>query len=151
MSLDDDLDTIETGLMQLHKTSFQHKGWENLIQEAGVNLDRPAAALLKVLLVVDKPCKILDVAQYLGIEAPSVSRKVKELEDAGLLTRKPDEYDGRVSNLSLTAKGREQLTRLQRVRRAHLARTLASWSEDDRHKLAQLFAQLTSDLTQTKK
>lgn len=144
MKNEDVITDIESGLITLHRAFFQHKGWEQLKQEAGVELDRPEAALLKTLAMCETgSCRVQQVASYLGIEAPSVSRTAQQLEQAGLVSKHPDAEDGRASNLKLTAKGRRQLDKLLKVRRARLQQLVAGWSTEDKRRLAELLTKLS--------
>jgi len=139
----DPINDIESGLIALHRTFFQHKGWERLQQTAGITLDRAEAAMLKALSASQaKARRLQDVATSLGIEAPSVSRTAQQLEARGLVSKKPDARDGRASNLHLTAKGRQQLERLMAARRQRLEQLLTNWSEHDKRHLAQLLHKL---------
>jgi DNA-binding MarR family transcriptional regulator len=145
MSHDEALYQIESGLIALHKTFFQHKGWEELRKESGVSLDRPEAALLKVLAMSEHgTCRMQQVATYLGIEAPSVTRTAQQLEQDGMVIKRPDSHDRRVGNLHLTAKGRRELEKLLRVRHAHLANLVADWSLEDKVRLGQLLTKLSA-------
>ncbi len=56
------------------------------------------------------------VADYLGLTKGTVSQSLQRLEERGLVERRPDEADGRVSHLGLTAEGRKVLR--SRSRRA---------------------------------
>lgn len=49
-------------------------------------------------------CHVQDIADGLGLTAPTVSVSVRRLEDAGWLERKPDPEDGRAFCISLTPK-----------------------------------------------
>ncbi len=64
--------------------------------------------LLRVLaLVFPGETGILEIARRLHVNGAAVTRQIKEMEGLGLVTRTPDERDGRRSNVKLTAKGRE--------------------------------------------
>lgn len=148
MSKSSDFDEIEAGLIALHKSTFQHRAWETIQQRAGISLERANATLLKVVAFCDKqPCRMQDIAKTLGIEAPSVTRTVQELEAAGLLQRMPDANDKRAFNVSLTTKGEQQLAKLQAARRAHLAEALSAWSKDERDQFGKLLQRFAHDIT----
>lgn len=142
-----DIDAIDEALTALHRTTFQHKAWEDLCQKAGVDLDRAGAALLKTVVFTGSPCRMQDIALLLGIEAPSVTRKVQELEQKGLVARTPDPTDRRVSHVIATSEGKKRLDRLQQVRRRMMAHALRDWSNTDRLNLAQLILKLSEDFT----
>lgn len=138
-----ELDAIEAALVALYRSSFQHRAWEDIQELAGISLDRSSASLLKVVHGCGQAsCRIQDIARFLGIEAPSVSRTVQELEQNGLLERTSDPTDRRASNIILTEAGQQQLAKLQAAKRSRLKSALHDWSANDRHELARLLHQL---------
>ena len=140
-----DLDALEAALVALYTASWRHKAWESIQQKAGVTLDKSSASLLKVLKSCGKSkCRIQDIAHYLSIEAPSVSRTVQELEREGLVERHADADDRRASNVVLTTHGEQQLAKLQAAKRARLKSALRDWPEQDRSELTRLIAKLAS-------
>jgi DNA-binding MarR family transcriptional regulator len=146
----DDLEAIEAGLIALHKTNVQHRAWDDIQMRAGVTIDRASALLLKVVAQCDGPhCRMHDIARVLGIEAPSVTRTVQELEQAGLIKRRPDPEDKRASHVSLTKKGGQQLAKLQKARRERLSQALKQWSISERRQLAELLQRLAKDISET--
>lgn len=147
-----ELDAIEAGILALHKVAFQHRAWEELQQRAGITLERANATLLKVVAMCSEshqPCRMQYIADRLGIEAPSVTRTVQELEAAGLISRQPDEQDKRAMNVSLTKKGEKQLAKLQAARRERLAEALSDWTARDRKVFGELLSRFAHDLTHT--
>lgn len=145
----DDLQKIEEGMLALHRVSFQPKSWALLQQQAGITLDRADAALLKAVLHCDaQPCRMQDIAQYLGIEAPSVTRKVQDLESRGLLGRRTDPEDKRASIIHVTKDGMTAIRKLQKARMQQLASAMRDWSSHDRREFARLFQQLADNLQQ---
>lgn len=143
-------DAIEAGLMALYKSNYQHRAWDDIQSRAGVSIDRASAILLKVVSKCDTShCRMQDIAKVLGIEAPSVTRTVQELEQAGLVTRRTDPNDKRASQVTLTKQGEQQLAKLQRARRERLSHALKDWTKDERRQLGQLLQQLAKDLEET--
>ncbi len=144
-----EIEAIDAGLTALHRATFQHKAWQDLQRRADVELDRASASLLKAIMHHGNgSCRLHDIARQLGIEAPSVTRKVQELETKGLLSRIPDPVDKRAANIKLTDKGRDQINRLQAARRERLRLLLRTWPATDRTALAALLKQLANDLTE---
>lgn len=147
MSATDDLRIIEEGLLALHRASFQPKSWTALQHMAGVDLDRADVALLKAVLHCPRePCRMQDIAQYLGIEAPSVTRKVQDLESRGLLSRAADTQDKRATVVQITPTGMDFIRKIQQARMRQLADAMHSWSDTDRSEFARLFNKLATDL-----
>ena len=145
-----DLDSIEAGMLALHKTVYQHRGWEDIQARAGITMDRASAALLKVVAQCDKQgCRMQQIAQTLGIEAPSVTRTAQELEHAGLIKRQTDPDDKRASHVSLTKKGEQQLAKLHKARRERLEQALHGWPKSERQQFGKLLQRYAKDISET--
>jgi DNA-binding MarR family transcriptional regulator len=148
--MEKDLDQLEQVMSQLHRGMSRHKSWEQVAAQAGVNLDRTSAVILQLLASPEyADCKLHQIAEKLGIEAPSVTRKAQLLEQVGLLKKTVDKKDARSFQLAPTRKGREVAARLKEAKRTTLKATLKNWSSDDRKAfigLLQKFADSTSAL-----
>ncbi len=70
-------------------------------------------------------CTATDLTRDLGLDPGFLSRSLKALERRGIVTRKPSKADGRVNELSLTAKGRKDSAELERRSREEVSRLLA--------------------------
>ena len=70
------------------------------------------------------------------VTAPSMNRTVSLLEEAGYLTRTPDDDDRRKVTIALTDAGRLVVTETVRRRDAWLEEALAALDEDERRTLA---------------
>ncbi|CAN5399002.1 hypothetical protein BH09PAT4_BH09PAT4_00490 [soil metagenome] len=146
----DNFEAIEAGLAALKQSMFQHRAWENLQKRAGISMDRSSATLLKVVMHCgNNPCRMQDIAQKLGVEAPSVTRTVQELEAAGMVKRLPDESDRRASNITLTKKGQQQLAKMQKARKELLSEVLAEWTPQDQKQFAVLLQRFADELLKT--
>lgn len=114
----------------------------------GDRIDFTALPLLKVL-DHHGPMRISMVAAQLGLDASTVSRHARHLEDQGLLERADDPDDGRASRVMVTGHGRACLVEAAASRRDAIGRILAGWSERDRADLKRLLTLLHDDLTRT--
>lgn len=111
----------------------------------GEQLELTAILLLKVLLH-EGPLRPSALADALGVDASTVSRQVRHLEDRGLLERTADPDDRRASRLALSEEGRARLEEGAQCRRALVADLLESWSDEDRDRLKTLLTRLHTDL-----
>lgn len=148
-SIDKDLDVLEDAILQLKHALFRSRSWDRLIARAGVQLDRPGATILHTISQCSKDkvdCSVQLIAHHLGIEAPSVSRKVQELEQDGLLTRKTNPQDRRTVVLQLSDKGRSVLARIHRAKQEAMATLLEGWSSTDRSQLVTLLHRLAREM-----
>lgn len=137
--MEKDLDQLEQIMGQLHRAMSRHKSWEHVASQAGVNLDRTSAVILQMLATPHyADCKLHQIAEKLGIEAPSVTRKAQLLEQVGLLKKSVDKKDARSYKLQPTAQGLEVAKRLHEAKRATLKATLKDWTKEERSHLVTL-------------
>ncbi len=113
----------------------------------GEDLDFAAIVLMKALL--REPLRLSALAGVLDLDASTVSRQVRQLEDRGLLERATDPDDGRASRVSLSPEGRRRLETGGRRRRELIAALLEDWPDADREQLHGLLTRLLHSLDQT--
>jgi DNA-binding MarR family transcriptional regulator len=94
----------------------------------------------------NQPLRIGDLADREGVSAPTATRLVASLEDAGLLTRTTDPADRRTAYVALTAAGTEKLAWAREIRTASLAQRLSAMPEADVRQLIELLPLLESFL-----
>jgi DNA-binding MarR family transcriptional regulator len=101
-----------------------------------------------VLALIDSwgPLRTTALAERMGLDVSTVSRKVGYLEEARLVTHAPDPEDRRAHLLEVTGEGKRILAHMQRVRRALFDEALAGWSADEIRRLAELLTRFTSAL-----
>jgi DNA-binding MarR family transcriptional regulator len=90
--------------------------------------------------------RMSQLAASVGTTPPTVTKLVKDLEERGLITRTPDEQDGRASILSLTEKGGQVAEAIFRARLQDLGLVLTDWSAEDLKTLDRLLEQLRADM-----
>lgn len=98
----------------------------------------PGAYGLLLRVMSEGGARATDLASYLGIGKPTVSRQLATLERLGLIERSRDADDARAQVVTLTASGRDQVERVQERRRAHFLDRLSGWTDDDVELLADL-------------
>jgi DNA-binding MarR family transcriptional regulator len=140
------IDRFDEALQTVARSITQVRVHERLLRLAGVRLDRAGATLLFKLAAKGDSLRVTDLAEVLGVDAPTVTRKVQQLERDGLVTRQSDPDDGRASRIRLTPAGRRTIERVRRARRAWLDRLLRSWDDDDLSDLADLLGRFAEDL-----
>lgn len=91
--------------------------------------------------------RIGDLADAEGVSAPTATRLVASLEEAGLLSRTTDPADRRTAYVALTDEGRSKLESARSVRTASLAYRLSEMPEADVRRLVELLPLLESFLT----
>lgn len=110
----------------------------------GEELDFGAILLMKSLL--HGPMRLSSLAGTLDLDASTVSRHVRHLEERGLLERSSDPEDGRASRVGLSALGRQRLEAGAERRRAFVGALLVDWPPEDREHLRLLLNRLLDEL-----
>jgi len=108
-------------------------------------LDFSVVPILKVLSTCGA-MRLSSLAEALELDASTVSRHVKQLEDRGYLGRTSDPDDGRASRIELTDAGREALVRHITRRKALITAALEGWSDADRETLRQVLDRFNKEL-----
>ncbi|MGA3353965.1 MAG: MarR family transcriptional regulator [Acidimicrobiales bacterium] len=138
---------IREGFWTVARCIGQHRVHERLQRASGVRIDRAGAALLYMLLA-HGDSRVTGLADRLGVDAPSVTRKVQQLEKEGLVTRRADAEDRRASCIQLTASGRRTLESVLKARRAWFDRVLEGWEEADLLAFASMLSRFANSLEQ---
>jgi len=111
----------------------------------GEDLDFSLFVLLKTV-AHRGPLRLSALATVMDLDASTVSRHVKHLEDRGLLERSTDPDDGRASQVAVSADGQARLAAGAARRRDLIDSAIADWSDQDREDLRRLLHQLTLSL-----
>ncbi len=124
---------------RIYLPSLRHLGG------TGTSLDKASMPLLMSLEEHDD-VRPSDLATAVELDLSTVSRQLHQLQQLGLVTRRPDGDDGRACRISLTTQGRESLS-LVRGRRATMLRDVfLDWPDDERHHLLTLLDRLLTGL-----
>ncbi len=140
------VDRFDEALQTVARSITQVRLHERLLRSAGVRLDRAGATLLFKLSAKGDSLRVTDLAEILGVDTPTVTRKVQQLERAGMVVRQTDPDDRRASRIRLTPAGRRTIERVRRARRAWLEQLLQDWDDDDLSVLADLLSRFAGDL-----
>jgi DNA-binding MarR family transcriptional regulator len=110
---------------------------EMMVREAGISLDR---ALFPLLVVIERrgPIGVVDLADRVGRDYTTVSRQVAKLESLGLVERKTGAADRRVSQATVTAKGKAMTDAVDRARERFARAMLSTWDEREIAELVRL-------------
>lgn len=117
---------------------------ERVADEAGVACDRTGFVLLAK--VMDEPARISRLAERIGLDVSTTSRKVAELEAAGLVERTLDPADRRAAVISPTALADDLVARMREARDRAFGQMLAGWDAADRDRLADLLERLVAEM-----
>jgi DNA-binding MarR family transcriptional regulator len=136
------------GYLQIMSQSMnQVRAHEHLLQAAGVRIDKAGIALLfKLQRHGDSPLRVTDLADLLGVDPPTVTRKVQQLERLGFVIREADAEDGRATRIQLTQEGRDTLESVLVAHREFLARVFATWADKDLKTFASLLERFSETI-----
>ena len=134
-------ETAEDALMSL----MMALGRRMRQRQPGDEIDFSAFPLLK-LLSHQGPMRLSALAHVLGLDASTVSRHARQLEDRGLLERTEDPDDGRASRVAVSERGSACLAKGFEARRAVVAHALDGWTEAERDTLRDLMHRLVQNL-----
>jgi DNA-binding MarR family transcriptional regulator len=144
---DDSVDRILLGLSAIAQVVHQAKLHERILGAAGLRLDRAGATLIAKLGNCDTgSLRVTELADRLGVDTPTVTRKVQQLERLGLVARTDDPEDRRAHRIRLTAAGRRTVARLTAARRGWVGTLLEEWPPDDVKRFASLLGRFTDRL-----
>jgi DNA-binding MarR family transcriptional regulator len=141
----DDLSRIGEAFNQVFRASHAARLHERALARAGADVDRTGFLLLS-RLGGEEGVRVSDLAAEMGLDASTISRKVHELEAAGLVARAEHPADRRSAVLTLTKDGRTVAARIKRERARLMESVLADWPESERGRLAELLEQLATDI-----
>lgn len=87
-----------------------------------------------------------ELSELMGCEPPTLTNMVKKLEEYGLVTRKKDVLDGRVSRVFLTEEGSTLENPIAEIWRNHQEKMLHNISTEDRLTLKRLLQNIEANL-----
>jgi DNA-binding MarR family transcriptional regulator len=139
------LDALSSSMQAFGRIVAQGRVIEAVLKRARIDLSRADVGLLKVLLDSGVGIRQGDLADRLAVDAPTVTRRVQQLESRHLVRRTPDPLDRRAQLVQLTAAGTRTIERAMAAFHDWLETVLSTWKESDRDRLAELFARFTDD------
>lgn len=87
-----------------------------------------------------------DLAEALHVTPPTVSVMLQKMEQGGLVERRTDDADQRVTKIRITEKGRELAQSISRRYEDYVEASLGKMSEADRETLARLLTTFADNL-----
>ncbi|WP_334171667.1 MarR family winged helix-turn-helix transcriptional regulator [Sinomonas sp.] len=92
--------------------------------------------------------RAVDLAGKLNVSAPVLSRHVSELQERGLVARRPDPEDRRAQLLELTEAGKAKLEEVEEARIAVLLDMLTGWGQTEAASCTESIRRLTEAIRQ---
>ncbi|MEO8328412.1 MAG: MarR family transcriptional regulator [Candidatus Nanopelagicales bacterium] len=109
--------------------------------------DKAAVGLLAHLIEMG-PTRLGDLAEHACLSPSTVSRHVKELEDAGYLLRARETDDKRATVLEVSPAGQVLVEATVAHKLEVLSRAVESWSADDTSTMTTMLRRLADSLAQ---
>jgi DNA-binding MarR family transcriptional regulator len=134
-------ETAEDALMSL----MMALGRRMRQRQPGDEIDYSAFPLLK-LLSHQGPMRLSTLAAVLGLDASTVSRHARQLEDRGLLERTLDPDDRRASRVAVSEQGNACLAKGFETRKQLMTHALDGWTDEERDTLRTLLDRLVQTL-----
>ena len=142
---DERLAMIQAALGTVARRAKDASLHEALGERVGHRLEGPSYGTLSRLGLVEQ-CTMTELAGLLGLEISTVSRRVKALEDRGLVERETSPTDRRAALLRLTPEGRALFERLSTSWREMLAEVLDGWDPLSIEVFSELFRRFADAL-----
>ena len=141
----DAVDDLTTGLTSLFRAMQGMRAELSRSRSAETERERAAHVLL-FPLCLEGPLRQAELAELVHADPSTVSRHVARLVDQELVSRVPDERDGRASRLVVTERGHATAEAMRRERADHLRQVTSDWDEEDLATLARLLHRLATDI-----
>jgi DNA-binding MarR family transcriptional regulator len=142
----DSIETIEHEIVML----LRRADFKKTLDGKKNSLDR-SGYLLLTLLANDGPLSIRLMAERFQLNMSTISRQVHALEANGLIQRKADELDARVSLIDITEKGHAALNSSKKYRRESYVDILEGWTKEEKDLFADLLTRLNRSIEKRKK
>lgn len=107
----------------------------------------PGQLMCLRLLSVNDGVSQRDLADMLHVARPTVTKMLQGMEKSGLVERRPDQADQRLTRVYLTAAGRRAAKEMGVVAAGYVNATIATLPEADRRELARLLEELGASIT----
>jgi DNA-binding MarR family transcriptional regulator len=122
--------------------------FKNMMATMADGRTHPGQAMCLRLLEVNDGATQRDMARVLHVAPPTVSKMLSTMEKAGLVERRPDEADQRLTRVFLTAAGRVRSREMGAAVSDYVNATFATLSERDRRDLARLLERLGARISE---
>ena len=144
MTTRDDLRRVERAIVRISRIGTGRDAARIRSERSGIVISRPGIAILSALRA-SGPMRLTLLANLTDLEAPLISREVRQLTAAGYIRRSPDPTDGRATIVELTAEGRRAYEAYRAATDDIIAETFADWSAEDLAILVAYLERVASD------
>lgn len=148
MSRLDDLRRVEEAISRISRISLGREAARNRSERAGISLSRPAINIIATLRR-SGPVRLSSLARLADLEAPLISREIRELVEAGYVRRTADPTDGRAGIVQLTPKGERAYACYREAIDDIIAETFSDWTAADLRALRTALERVAADFART--
>ena len=107
----------------------------------------PGQAICLRLLAAHDGISQRDLAEMLHVARPTVTRMLQAIEKSGMVERRPDAADQRLTRVYLTAAGRDREREVSAIASDYVKQTIGTLPEADQRELARLLGELGASLS----
>ena len=122
--------------------------FKNMMATMAGSRTHPGQAMCLRLLSANDGATQRDMARMLHVTPPTVSKMLSTMEKAGLVERKPDEADQRLTRVYLTAAGRDRSDEMGAAVSEYVNATFATLTEGERRDLERLLEKLGARISE---
>jgi DNA-binding MarR family transcriptional regulator len=133
----DGVDDLSSHVFRTFMTTIRLHG-RLMMQELREHGLHPGQAMCLRLLSANDGITQRDLARALHVARPTVTKMLNSMEKAGLVRRRPDAADARLTCVKLTDAGRAEEKKMNAAAADYVNATLATLPEADRRELARL-------------
>jgi DNA-binding MarR family transcriptional regulator len=144
MSRLEDLRRVEDAISRISRISLGREAARIRAERAGLSLSRPAINIIATLRR-SGPVRLSSLARLADLEAPLISREIRDLVDGGFVRRTADPTDGRAGIVQLTAKGERAYLAYREAVDAIVADTFVDWTAADLRTLRTNLERMAAD------
>jgi DNA-binding MarR family transcriptional regulator len=119
--------TPEEGVLH----AFMRIGRRMRAKQPGDTMDPSTHFVMYALRCASGPVRLSELAAQAQMDASTVSRHIRSMENAGLVERGTDPDDGRAFRIQLSEAGKTQLDEGMQRRQELLARAMEGWKQSD--------------------
>jgi DNA-binding MarR family transcriptional regulator len=129
-------------LLQVHKAHRARA--EAALNKLGLHTGQE---MLLLRLWIEEGISQSQLAASMGVESPTATKMLQRMEHAGLIERRPDREDARISRVYLTERGRALERPVLEVWKQLEAQTVAGLSATEQALLRRLLMQVSANLS----
>jgi MarR family transcriptional regulator, organic hydroperoxide resistance regulator len=107
----------------------------------------PGQAFCLRLLAAHEGISQRDLAEMLHLARPTVTRMLQAIEKSGMVERRPDAADQRLTRVYLTAAGRDRERAVSAIASDYVDQTIGTLPAADRRELTRLLGELAESLS----